>query len=152
MSSTKETINFATIGDIYEDGVSLIFDGQESATEKHYKCNTSVLFSPGDRVKIIHYSGTYVVEYVVGTPKQSGGGSGSEVNGIPAGGISGTSLLKNSAEDYDTSWGTPPAANSVINDYRPTNDAYRIYFSTDRNNNYYIRRGTTGSWDQISIV
>lgn len=151
MSSTQETFNFATIGDVYEDGVSLIFDGQDSATEKHYKCNTSVMFSPGDRVKILPDSGTYVVEYVVGAPKQSGG-SGSDVNGIPAGGISGNSLLKNSSEDYDASWGIPPAANSVVNDYRPTNDAYRIYFSTDRNNNYYIRRGPSGSWDQISIV
>lgn len=65
--------NFATVGDVYDDGLSLIFDGQENATEKHYKCNTSVDFKAGDRVKIMQDSGTYVVEYVVGTPKKTSG-------------------------------------------------------------------------------
>ena len=69
----------ATIGAVYEDGVTLIFDGQETATEKHYKCNTSVSFAAGDRVKVASISGSYVVEYVVGAPK-SGGGSGGTVS------------------------------------------------------------------------
>lgn len=62
---------FATIGAIYEDGVTLIFDGQEAPTEKHYKCNSFVVFQAGDRVRIIKDSGTYVVEYSVGAPKTS---------------------------------------------------------------------------------
>ena len=62
---------FATIGAIYEDGVTLIFDGQEEPTEKHYKVNTSVVFAAGDRVKICKDSGTYVVEYTVGSPKKN---------------------------------------------------------------------------------
>lgn len=103
MSSTQETINFATIGDIYEDGVSLIFDGQDEATEKHYKCNTSVAFSPGDRVKILPDSGTYVVEYVVGAPKQPISGDGL----LPQGGSKWQSLIKNSSTDFDVSWGSP---------------------------------------------
>lgn len=72
----------ATVGAVYEDGLSLIFDGQETATEKHYKCNTSVTFKAGDRVKVARISGSYVVEYVVGAPSSGGGGSVSElVNG-----------------------------------------------------------------------
>lgn len=59
----------ATVGAKYTDGLSLIFDGQSAASEKHYKCNTSVIFQAGDRVKICRISGTYVVEYVVGNPK-----------------------------------------------------------------------------------
>lgn len=59
----------ATVGAKYTDGLSLIFDGQTEATAKHYKCNTSVTFSAGDRVKICRVSGTYIVEYVVGKPK-----------------------------------------------------------------------------------
>ena len=59
----------ATVGAKYADGLSLIFDGQTAASEKHYKCNTSVTFQAGDRVKICRISGTYVVEYVVGNPK-----------------------------------------------------------------------------------
>lgn len=62
--------NFATIGAVYADGVTLIFDGETDPTEKHYLCNADVLFSAGDRVRIIEDSGTYIVEYVVGTPKQ----------------------------------------------------------------------------------
>lgn len=64
------TSHFATVGAVYADGLSLIFDGQETASQKHYKCNASITFSPGDRVKIIAVSGTYVVEYPVGNPKQ----------------------------------------------------------------------------------
>lgn len=64
------TSHFATVGAVYSDGLSLIFDGQETASRKHYKCNTAITFSPGDRVKIFPVSGTYVVEYPVGNPKQ----------------------------------------------------------------------------------
>lgn len=63
--------NFATIGEIYDDGVSLIFDGEENASEKHYKTNAFVVFAPGDRVRIISDSGTYVVEYPVGNPRRT---------------------------------------------------------------------------------
>lgn len=72
----------ATVGAVYTDGLTLIFDGQEAATEKHYKCNTSVTFKAGDRVKVVRISGSYVVEYVVGAPSSGGGGGVSElVNG-----------------------------------------------------------------------
>lgn len=103
MNSEQETINFATIGEIFEDGVSLIFDGQDAATEKHYKVNTSIIFNAGDRVKILADSGTYVVEYVVGSPKQPG----AEVVGVPAGGTKGQALLKETDEDHDIAWGIP---------------------------------------------
>lgn len=51
----------ATVGAEYSDGVSLIFDGQDTASEKHYKCNASVSFAAGDRVVIVSISGSYVV-------------------------------------------------------------------------------------------
>ena len=70
MSSKQNVSHFATIGDVFEDGVSLIFDGQNAATKKHYKVNTSIVFKPGDRVKIFADSGTFVVEYVIGYPQQ----------------------------------------------------------------------------------
>lgn len=72
----------ATVGAVYNDGLTLIFDGQEAPTEKHYKCNTSVTFKAGDRVKVARISGSYVVEYVVGAPNSGGGAGVSElVNG-----------------------------------------------------------------------
>lgn len=103
MSNEQEIIHFATIGEIFEDGVSLIFDGQDTATEKHYKVNTSIVFQNGDRVKILADSGTYVVEYVVGSPKQPG----EEVVGVPAGGTTGQALVKETDEDHAAVWGIP---------------------------------------------
>ena len=73
MSGQKNTepaaAELAPVGAKYTDGLSLIFDGQTAATAKHYKCNTSVTFKAGDRVKISKISGSYVVDYVVGIPK-----------------------------------------------------------------------------------
>lgn len=63
-----ENQNFATVGEIYEDGVSLIFDGTAEPTQKHYMVNSGVIFKAGDRVRILKDSGTYVVEYPVGNP------------------------------------------------------------------------------------
>ncbi len=58
----------ATVGGVYDDGLSLIFDGQSAASFKHYKCNTSVVFKASDRVKLCRVAGTYIVEYVIGSP------------------------------------------------------------------------------------
>lgn len=95
--------SFATIAAVYEDGVTLLFDGEEEPGEKHYKCNTSVVFAAGDRVKIAADSGTFVVEYVVGYPKSAEGGS-EQVVGIPAGGALGTVLRKKTSSDFDAEW------------------------------------------------
>jgi len=61
--------SFATVGEVFADGVSLIFDGEETASTKHYKVNAFVVFHAADRVRIIKDSGTYVVEYPIGNPK-----------------------------------------------------------------------------------
>lgn len=128
---TEPEVRFATIGAVYDDGVTLIFDGQEEATAKHYRCNTSVLFSAGDRVKIASDSGTYVVEYIVGAPGAdapvpSGGSTGqvlskkssasgdvewrsvstSTTGRMPSGGTAGQVLAKKSSSDYDVEWKT----------------------------------------------
>jgi len=60
---------FATVGTVYTDGITLILDGVAAESTKHYKCNTSIKFSAGDRVKVAKISGTYVVEYPIGSPK-----------------------------------------------------------------------------------
>lgn len=68
VTAEPENQNFATVGEIYDDGVSLIFDGETAPTQKHYKVNSGVIFASGDRVRILKDSGTYVVEYPVGSP------------------------------------------------------------------------------------
>lgn len=110
--------NFATIGAVYADGVSLIFDGEAAPTEKHYLCNTNVYFSPGDRVRILEDSGTYVVEYVVGSPKQE------KTVGLPRGGDTGSALIKNSKTDFDAKWGYQAAEQLGSGD---------IYFTVSKN-------------------
>lgn len=93
--------NFATVGAVYADGLSLIFDGEAAPSEKHYRCNTSIFFQPGDRVRIFKDSGTYVVEYVVGAPMQE------QIVGLPGGGAKDQVLTKTDAEDFAADWQTP---------------------------------------------
>lgn len=104
--SEQEKFNFATIGQVYEDGVSLIFDGQEEPSQKHYKVNTSIRFSPGDRVKILSACGTYIVEYIVGNPLTGteSDDQQEQIVGLPSGGSQGQCLQKNSETDFDASW------------------------------------------------
>lgn len=61
----EQTDMLATVGAVYDDGLTLIFDGQTEASQKHYKRNTAVTFSAGQRVKIVKMSGTYIVEYPI---------------------------------------------------------------------------------------
>lgn len=61
--------SFATISEVFGDGVTLRFDGLDAPTTKRYKVNAFVVFRPGDRVRVIKDAGTYVVEYPVGNPR-----------------------------------------------------------------------------------
>ena len=103
LSEEKSISLFATIGSVYADGVTLIFDGEASASTKRYLVNTSIKFKSGDRVKILPDSGTYVVEYVVGSPKLTS----DETHELPSGGTDGQSLLKDGTTSYSVKWGTP---------------------------------------------
>ena len=60
--------SFATIGDVYDDGISLIFPGAEEASEKHYRANLYCKFAKGQRVYLAKDSGTYVVLFPIGIP------------------------------------------------------------------------------------
>lgn len=50
----------ATIGAVTSSGVTLIFDGQTTATAKSYKRLASYSPSAGDRVLVAKMSGSYV--------------------------------------------------------------------------------------------
>ena len=64
----SERIALATVAAKYADGLSLIFDGQDAATTKHYKCNTAVTFAAGSRVVCMRISGSWVVAFAFGNP------------------------------------------------------------------------------------
>lgn len=122
-----EGISLATVASVTASGVTLIIDGEEEAGEKEYKVNAMQRIKVGDRVRIFKVSGTYLIEYVVGTPMSrypipAGGSDGQylakdrtsnyavkwvtppTVHGIPTGGTAGQLLAKNSGNDYDVKW------------------------------------------------
>ena len=116
---------FATVGEVLDDGVTLIFDGQEEATDKHYRCNASVLLLPGDRVKVCKDSGTYVVEYVVGSPALR--------LLIPPGGASGQYLAKKGSDSYALKWATGPT------EHIPTGGTDGQYLAKSGKENYALK-------------
>lgn len=61
----KKEVLLATVVEVYTDGIKVRFDGEKEASSKLYKRNKSVSFSKGDRVKMLPYSGTYIVEYAI---------------------------------------------------------------------------------------
>lgn len=52
--------SIATIGTVFDDGVSLIFAGEVSESEKHYPVNTGAVFEAGDHAYVVKVSGTYI--------------------------------------------------------------------------------------------
>lgn len=58
----------ATVGAVKLTGLTLIFPGQTEASQKTYRCNSAYNFCPGMRVRVKYDSGTYLVEYPIGTP------------------------------------------------------------------------------------
>ena len=62
---------FAVVEAVHEDGLQLKIDGEDTAGEKHYKCNTFFKFSPGDRVYCVRDSGTLAVICKIGNPATS---------------------------------------------------------------------------------
>lgn len=106
----------ATVGAVKTDGVTLIFPGEETASDKVYKVNNGVTIKPGDRVKVFQDSGTYIVEYVIGSPNarvpwglpsggavnqilrrtSTGAAWSNETKELPSGGSSGQVLKKTS--------------------------------------------------------
>ena len=87
----QEEILIATVGAVTETGVTLIFAGEESASEKTYQGNVSAALKAGDRVKITKDSGTYLIDYAVGVP---GSAVGEDIHELPAGGAKGLSSRK----------------------------------------------------------
>lgn len=122
--SQGNEIIIGTIDSVTADGVTIIIDGDDVAGQKEYKVNCCVMFASGDRVKLTRNSGTYIVDYVIGTPMAryplpSGGSSGDvlakssasdyavtwkSIHGIPAGGTTGQYLRKSNNNDYVVEW------------------------------------------------
>ena len=56
---------FATVGAVYSNGITLKFDGESAASSRRWPYNSAVNFSAGQRVRVEKIGGTYVVAYPV---------------------------------------------------------------------------------------
>lgn len=127
--------SFATIAEIYSDGVTLIFDGMTEATTKRYLTNSFVVFKVGDRVRVIKDSGTYIVEYPVGVPRLR----------FDATYAASANYANSAGSASSTSWATYARCltNQGVQGASPLYLAYQ-------NGGFYIRYGTSGSWYKIN--
>ena len=67
LKETKSTsYSLAVVGNKYNDGLSLIFPGSDTESQKHYKYNTAYNFQSNQRVYIVKTSGTYIVICPIG--------------------------------------------------------------------------------------
>lgn len=98
----QEEILIATVGEVTDTGVTLIFAGEDAASGKEYQGNVSAALKAGDRVKITKDSGTYLIDYAIGVPGSAAGGESE----LPTGGTTGQALVKNSSADGDVKWST----------------------------------------------
>lgn len=126
---TQEDFILATVAEVTSTGVKIEVDGSGEAGEKEYRVNSMQRFKTGDRVKICKNSGTYLVEYKVGSPMAdypipSGGSDGqvltkdgasnyavkwtSAGNPLPTGGAAGQVLTKVNATNYNVTWSDAP--------------------------------------------
>lgn len=148
-------IALATVAAVASDGVTITIDGDEEPGNKKYKVNTSVLFKAGDRVKIHKNSGTYIVEYQVGSPMSrypipAGGSDGQylvkdgsnnyalkwstlTVHNVPSGGTANQVLAKSSSADYDLKWLSLEEAHGL-----PTGGTTGQFLRKKSNTNYDV--------------
>lgn len=127
----QQPFQLATVATVEADGLTLLLDGAEEATEKHYKCNTAVKFAAGQRVAVLELSGSKVVMFAVGSP------GADAAAGIPSGGSTGQVLMKASDEDYALKWGTVAGI--------PSGGTTGQVLRKSSNNNYAVEWGSVGT-------
>lgn len=147
--------SFATIAAIYDDGVTLKFDGMDAPTEKRYQTNAFVVFKVGDRVRVIKDSGTYVVEYPVGAPRKSFSADYA---------TDAKTANKAANADYATSAGSANTASSATKATNATNAEYTLYIRSNASSNgytirfmvnsngYFVASSYNGTWKRIDNV
>lgn len=125
----KPEFQLATVTEVTSTGIKLQIDGEDEGGDKEYKCNADVKFQANDRVKVTKYSGSYVVEFVVGTPNAR--------YPIPAGGTDGQLLAKNGSSDFSLKWtsmsGVPSGGTAGQVLTKKTNNDFAVEWTTIEN-------------------
>lgn len=139
--------SFAVVGTVHEDGISLIFNGSTDESLKHYKCNSTVHFQSGQKVRIIEESGTYVVEYPVGNPAESiNADYAARAGYAEKAGTAGT------AARSDSSTNAVKAENAVLAQQveNQAEGIANLLFSYDAQGELYVRAVTDSNWTKLT--
>ena len=120
--------HYATVAEVYSDGLSLYIGAETTPTEKHYKCNTTCKFSAGQKVYIQKAGGEYVVLFPIGNPA--------------------TEIVADRATEAKTATTaqTAEVANSVQSNDLETD---HILLSANPEKNHYYAWSPTLGWRQI---
>lgn len=150
--------SFATIAAIYDDGVTLKFDGMDAPTEKHYQTNAFVVFKVGDRVRVIKDSGTYVVEYPVGAPRKSfsadyatNAGSANNASNANYASSAGSASSASSASSAKSATNATNAQYAIYVRSNANSSGYPIRFMVN-SNGYFVASSYNGTWKRIDNV
>lgn len=145
-----EEVHFATVGEVFEDGLSLIFPGSETPSKKRYKCCTIVKFEPGQRVHVMKDSGTYVVMYPIGEPSTGSAASASSASSADSAARADRATLADRATQADratsaTSANTATTA-STATGIKNTGTSYSDIQLRAANSNKLEYRVGSGTW------
>lgn len=67
----QQIFRLGTVAAVYTSGgsgITVKFDGESSASDKRFKCNTEASFYAGQRVLCANVSGTWIVLCGIGDP------------------------------------------------------------------------------------
>lgn len=98
--------SFATVVAVHPDGLQLVFPGETGAGEKHYKCNTTARFEPGQRVYLAKDSGSYVVLFPIGAPGSGGAPSAGRAEIANSATSAGSADVASCVENTGTNYGS----------------------------------------------
>lgn len=97
---------YGTITEVTENGLIVLFDGEETASRKAYACNVSVDWKTGARVLLQKINGEYIAMAPIGK-KHEGGGSGGSVKRY-------STYIERSWNNGFVSWSvTSPVSNAI---------------------------------------
>lgn len=64
-----EAAKLAEVLAVWSDGLEILMEGDSESDDKHYLCNDSIKYQPGDRVLVQKVGGSYIVVCRIGAPK-----------------------------------------------------------------------------------
>lgn len=123
---------FAIVEAVDQAGLRLKFDGEETAGEKLYKCNTFFEFKSGDRVYCVKDSGTFVAICKIGAPAQK-----ITISEAAHAASADTATVADTAKSVENATSVTDAGNTTSEDYvvKLRYDRYRKIYEINSSQN-----------------